>query len=96
MRPVILPRRVQKYAGALALLDVVFTVYFSHELFRIYKGTHPFWSHKLAENGIWEPTKQSPRDGVKGEGDAKDAGWMNLNGVPVPASIEALNFWKKG
>ena len=72
------------------------------ELYRVYKGTHPTMSRRLQEGGIWPPPKlPAVKEGEKKEGQGEekkeaDVRWMSINGVPVPASFDALTgFWRR-
>ncbi|KAK7187571.1 hypothetical protein PSPO01_06305 [Paraphaeosphaeria sporulosa] len=98
MRPIIIPP--PKFQNVAIALEVASAAYFSYELSRIYRGTHPVLSRRLAENGIWPPPQlPAVKGGAKVEGDDKkevDVRWMSINGVPVPASFDALNFWRRG
>lgn len=99
MRPTIIASpRLQNFIIASELASAA---YFSYELARIYRGTHPVLSRRLAENGIWPPPPRLPaaKEGARMDGEDKkdvDVRWMSINGVPVPASFDALNFWRRG
>lgn len=75
--------------------------YLSFELSRVYRGTHPTLSRKLAEAGVWPPPRlPTVRESGNRQGDGQekeeDVRWMNINGVPMPASFDALTgFWRR-
>ncbi|KAL5401614.1 hypothetical protein PMIN03_011365 [Paraphaeosphaeria minitans] len=98
MRPIIIPP--PKFQNIAIALEVASAAYFSYEFARIYRGTHPVLSRRLAEHGIWPPPQlPTAKGGARMEGDDRkevDVRWMSINGVPVPASFEALNFWRRG
>lgn len=58
-------------------------------------------SRKLAEAGVWPlPRLPAVKEGERREGEEKkdvDVRWLHINGVPVPASFDALTgFWRRG
>ncbi|USP75940.1 uncharacterized protein yc1106_03214 [Curvularia clavata] len=69
-------------------------IFGNYELYRIHKGTHPYWSPILEEKGIVRRRKQTASETLGGQGasstEAKREGgktsiqWLNLNGVPIP------------
>ena len=75
--------------------------YLSYELSRVYRGTHPVMSRRLAEAGVWPPPRLpfSKEEGSKereGDLNEEDVRWLSINGVPVPASFHALTgFWRR-
>ena len=75
--------------------------YLSYELARVYRGTHPQLSPKLAGAGLWPmPKLPALKQGEKKEEgkteEKSDVRWMSINGVPVPASFDAITgFWRR-
>ncbi|EOA87037.1 hypothetical protein ACJQWK_08486 [Exserohilum turcicum] len=69
-------------------------IYGNYELYRIHKGTHPYWSPILEEKGIVRrrtKTVSEASDGnvaqgteTRREGGKASIQWLNLNGVPIP------------
>ncbi len=72
----------------------------NYELYRIHKGTHPYWSPRLEAAGILKrrektSTESSGNGAVQTNAEAGRDGsesvirWTNVRGVPVP-TLEAL------
>ena len=69
-------------------------IFGNYELYRIHKGTHPYWSPILEEKGIVRRRNQTgletsggqdaSRIKAKPEGGNTSIQWLNLNGVPIP------------
>jgi hypothetical protein len=89
-----------KFQNLALAIDVATATYLGYELSLVYRGTHPVLSRRLAEYGIWPPPPSpAVKEGAKRDGeDSKEADvrWMSINGVPVPASYDALTFWRRG
>jgi hypothetical protein len=81
----------------LPIVSTVVLIWGNYEIYRIHKGTHPYWSPRLEAAGIvrgGEKTSlESPKQNAKDAGvEGADAGgvggvsirWTNLNGVPIP------------
>lgn len=68
----------------------------NYELWRIHKGTHPYWTPRLEEAGIVKQRNKLAEDGsIKQEPPAAEKPapkawikWTDLNGVPIP-TLEA-------
>ncbi|KAJ4322752.1 hypothetical protein N0V94_002270 [Neodidymelliopsis sp. IMI 364377] len=68
----------------------------NYELWRIHKGTHPYWTPRLEEAGIVKQRNKLAEDGsLKQERASEEETapkawikWTNLNGVPIP-TLEA-------
>jgi hypothetical protein len=88
-----------KFQNLAVAIDVATATYLGYELSLVYRGTHPVLSHRLAEYGLWPRPSPAVKEGARQGGeDSKEADvrWMSINGVPVPASFDALTFWKRG
>jgi hypothetical protein len=90
-----------KFQGLALGLEFGMLAYTTFELSRVYRGTHPGLSRRLAEAGVWPPPRlratKETGDGL-GEGQAKeeDMRWLSIHGLPVPTSFEALTgFWRR-
>ncbi|EUC50719.1 hypothetical protein COCMIDRAFT_81278 [Bipolaris oryzae ATCC 44560] len=69
-------------------------IFGNYELYRIHKGTHPYWSPILEEKGIVRRRVQNTSESTGGqsapvvesqrEGRKTSIQWLNLNGVPIP------------
>jgi hypothetical protein len=62
----------------------------NYELWRIHKGTHPYWSPKLEAAGytrkqqVAAPGNAAVGARVEPSSSGVSIQWMNLNGVPIP------------
>lgn len=90
-----------KYQSVAIGIEIGIFAYLSYELSCVYRGTHPVMSKRLAEAGVWPPPRL-PFAKVEGDKETEehlkedDVRWLNINGVPVPASFHALTgFWRR-
>lgn len=90
------------HASKLPIVSTVLLIWGNYELYRIHKGTHPYWSPKLeaagivrGRNNITSGSNQTvPQDAKVDMRDASGVSatsikWQNLNGVPIP-TLEAF------
>lgn len=73
-------------------LNTAVLLYCNYELYRVWKGTHPYFSPRLEASGLL----QKPTDTAANTAGNKPAekriealeksevGWTNLNGIPIP------------
>lgn len=73
---------------------ILVLVFGNYELYRIHKGTHPYWSPLLEAKGLRRVRKKE--EAVSADNGARDSRavaetipspsikWTNLNGVPIP------------
>jgi hypothetical protein len=81
--------RIYHNVSKLPIASTVVLIFGNYEIYRIHKGTHPYWSPRLEAAGILksrqraESTTGKGAEGVKTDG-ADALRWTNLNGVPIP------------
>ena len=86
--------RIYHNISRIPITSTLVLIFGNYELWRIHKGTHPYWSPKLEEAGIVRRRTKTTSDasastvgsGTEARGDSPGASiqWMNLNGVPIP------------
>lgn len=75
-------------------LNAAIVCYCNYEMYRVYRGTHPYFSPKLEAAGILprppaHATKPTDKKPAVDALDKEEMGWTRLNGVPIP-SLEML------
>jgi hypothetical protein len=96
--------RIYHNVSKLPIVSTTVLIFANYELWRIHKGTHPYWSPRLEAVGLVR-TQQKEASGsnvgntgmaetkaVKTEADNPSGAaiqWTNLNGVPIP-TLEAF------
>ncbi|RMZ72584.1 hypothetical protein GMOD_00007591 [Pyrenophora seminiperda CCB06] len=85
--------RIYHNISRIPVTSTLVLIFGNYELWRIHKGTHPYWSPKLEEAGIVRRNKTTSTasagvggPGAEARGDSAGISiqWMNLNGVPIP------------
>jgi hypothetical protein len=85
--------RVYHNISKIPITSTLVLILGNYELWRIHKGTHPYWSPKLEAAGYTrkrqDTTPEAPGNGAVGARVEPSTGgvsiqWMNLNGVPIP------------
>ncbi|KAB2111792.1 hypothetical protein AG0111_0g64 [Alternaria gaisen] len=77
------------------ITSTILLIFANYELWRIHKGTHPYWSPKFEQAGLTAPrneanssTPDSGAPATRAEARRELRGvsiqFMNLNGVPIP------------
>jgi hypothetical protein len=76
------------------ITSTIVLLFGNYELYRIHKGTHPYWSPILEQKGIVRRRAQTDLEASGGQGvsgmeskrEERKASiqWLNLNGVPIP------------
>jgi hypothetical protein len=89
------PTKIYHNISRIPITSTIILIYGNYELWRIHKGTHPYWSPKLEEAGWTRPRSKtntgisdSGAEGARVEAERESRGvsiqFMNLNGVPIP------------
>ncbi|KAL6710031.1 hypothetical protein ACN47E_009822 [Coniothyrium glycines] len=76
------------------VISTLVLIFGNYELYRIHKGTHPYWTPRLEAAGIIRPQDKedlSQEQVVQKASGAADEStstgtirWLNVNGLPVP------------
>jgi hypothetical protein len=88
--------RIYQNISKIPITSVLVLVLGNIELYRIHKGTHPYWTPKLEAAGIdmkrgkrtasESPDERVTQKNVEAADEASEGPirWTNLNGVPIP------------
>ena len=86
--------RIHHNISRIPITSTLLLVFANYELWRIHKGTHPYWTPKLEEAGILRRRNKTTSNAsasavgsgaeATGESPGVSIQWMNLNGVPIP------------
>jgi hypothetical protein len=87
--------RIYHNISRIPITSTIVLIFGNYELWRIHKGTHPYWSPKFEQAGLTIPrnktnsgTSDNGATGTRVEAGRESRGvsiqFMNLNGVPIP------------
>ncbi|KAG9378126.1 hypothetical protein A1F94_011242 [Pyrenophora tritici-repentis] len=86
--------RIYHNISRIPITSTLVLIFGNYELWRIHKGTHPYWSPKLEEAGLVRRRNKTNSEAsastvgsgteARSESPGVSIQWMNLNGVPIP------------
>lgn len=88
--------RIYHNISKIPITSTLVLIFGNYEIYRIHKGTHPYWTPKLEAAGIVtrrngtranHSRELDANEGSHVEGEERNQGpikWTNLNGVPIP------------
>ncbi|KAG9194582.1 hypothetical protein G6011_04617 [Alternaria panax] len=87
--------RIYHNISRIPVTSTIVLIFANYELWRIHRGTHPYWSPKFEQAGLTAPrdktnsgTTDDGATGARVEAGRELRGvsiqFMNLNGVPIP------------